>query len=98
MLDRSPIALGAWHDGRLIGFARVITDDCFRALIDDVVVDSEWRGGGVGSALMRRLLHRTRHVEIVMLDCATDTAPFYARFGFKDKGGSSMELCNPPRE
>ena len=94
MLDGSQITLGVWHEERLIGFSRVITDDCYRALIDDVVVDSAYRGQGIGSAMMKKLLLRTQHIEIVMLDCATATAPFYARFGFEVKGGRSMELRN----
>ena len=92
MLDNSQITLGLWHEERLIGFARVITDDCYRALIDDVVVDAGYRGRGLGSALMGKLLKRVEHIEIVMLDCASATASFYARFGFVHKGGASMEL------
>ena len=98
MLDNSLITLGVWHDERLIAFSRVITDDCFRALIDDVVVDSAYRGMGIGSAMMKKLLLRTQHIEIVMLDCATDTAPFYERFGFEVKVGRSMELRNARQE
>ncbi len=92
MLDRSQIMLGVWHEDQLIAFSRVITDDLYRALIDDVVVDSAYRQQGVAAEMLERILKRTQHVEIVMLDCDSNLAGFYSKFGFKQKGGASMEL------
>ena len=59
MLDRSQITLGVWDEDRLIAFARVITDDCYRAVVDDVVVDSGYRQRGVASHMLEKLLMRT---------------------------------------
>ena len=94
MLDRSQITLGVWDEDQLIAFSRVITDDRYRALIDDVVVDSAYRKRGIGSEMLERILMRTQHIEIVMLDCGSELAGFYGKFGFKPKGGASMELHN----
>ena len=94
MLDRSQITLGVWHEDQLIGFSRVITDDCYRALIDDVVVDSAYRNQGIASEMLNRILKRTQHIEIVMLDCSLQLADFYRGFGFEVKRGASMELRN----
>ena len=94
MLDRSHFTLGVWDEDHLIGFSRVITDDRYRALIDDVVVDSAYRGQGIASEMLDKMLKRMQHIEIVMLDCAPDLEGFYGRFGFKPKGGSSMEINN----
>lgn len=94
MLDRSQITLGVWHEDKLIAFSRVITDDRYRALIDDVVVDGAYREQGVASQMLDRILKRTQHIEIVMLDCDSALASFYAKFGFEQKGGASMELRN----
>ncbi len=91
MLDRSQITLGVWDEDRLVAFSRVITDDRYRALIDDVVVDSAYRSQGIASTMLEKLLMRMQHIEIVMLDCAAELAGFYARHGFVEKGGSSME-------
>ncbi len=92
MLDRSQITLGVWDDDKLIAFSRVITDDMFRALIDDVVVDAAVRGQGIASTMLDKLLKRLQHVEQVMLDCDTGLSGFYARSGFRNKGGCSMLL------
>ena len=94
MLNGSQITIGVWYEERLIAFSRVVTDDLYRALIDDVIVDVEFRGQGIASTMLDKLLKRLQHVEQVMLDCASEMASFYARFSFKHKGGSSMILEN----
>ena len=92
MLDRSQITLGVWDEDRLIAFARVISDDMYRALIDDVVVDSAYRQRGIASQMLQKLLKRVEHIEQVMLDCGDELSGFYAQFGFAPKGGASMLL------
>ncbi len=92
MLDRSQITLGVWDEDQLIAFARVITDDMFRALIDDVVVDSACRHQGIASQMLQRILKRLEHIEQVMLDCGPDIASFYEQFGFMPKRGASLLL------
>lgn len=94
MLDRSQITLGVWDQDQLIGFARVITDDLYRALIDDVVVDAAYRKQSIASDMLDKILKRTQHIELIMLDCDANLAGFYSKFGFASKGGASMELRN----
>lgn len=94
MLDRCHFTLGVWDEDHLIGFSRVITDDRYRALIDDVVVDSAYRGQGIASEMLDKMLKRMQHIEEIMLDCAPELEGFYGRFGFKTKESSSMLLKN----
>ncbi len=82
MIDGA-VCVGAWHDGHLIGFARAITDDVYRAFIEDVVVDETWRGHGTGGELVRQLLTRLDHVEEIILSCEDTLVPYYERFGFR---------------
>ncbi len=91
-LDRSQLTLGVWDDESLIGFCRVVTDDIYRALIDDVVVDSAYRDQGIATTMLAKLLMRLQHIEIVMLDCAPHLCGFYARLGFVEKTDTSMML------
>ncbi len=42
-------------EGRIVGMARVISDGCSDAYIQDVVVLESYRGHGVGRELVRRL-------------------------------------------
>ncbi|MYD37810.1 MAG: GNAT family N-acetyltransferase [Chloroflexi bacterium] len=90
MLDHSQLTLGVWDEERLIAFARVITDDHYRALIDDVVVDGDYRGRGIATQMLEKMLKRLEHIEQVMLDCDLELVPFYARFGFSQKECAAM--------
>ena len=95
MLDHCQITLGVWDEDRLIAFVRVLTDDRFRALIDDVVVDSAHRNLGVASLMLEKLLMRMQHIEVIMLDCDLELSAFYSRFGFSPKESTSMVKYNP---
>lgn len=94
MLKGTAIALGAWEDDRLIGFARTITDGRYRGLIDDVVVEKSRRGQGIGTELMQRLLKRLTEIGIeeIFLRCGRGEVAFYHRHGFKTTQGIVMDL------
>ncbi len=81
MLDGS-LCVGAWLDGRLVGFARAVTDGVYRALLEDVVVDESLRGQGIGGALVEQMLERLAPVQQVLLVCGDHLVPFYSAFGF----------------
>jgi predicted GNAT family N-acyltransferase len=92
MLQGTPLTLGAWEGDRLVGFARVITDGIYRALIDDVVVKESKRGTGIGSELMRQLVERLTEVEEVFLHCGEQVVSFYERHRFERSYGVVMNL------
>ncbi len=74
----------------LVGFARVLSDKVFKALIFDVVVDPAHRGQALGRQLAARILSdprlaRVKHFELY---CLPELEPFYERLGFSaDVGG-----------
>jgi predicted GNAT family N-acyltransferase len=92
MLDHTPVCLTVWQGDRMVGFARMLTDDVYRALIDDVVVDNEFRGRGIGKGMMEHIVARFRHVEELMLGCLEDMVPFYEQFGFERPHHPHLEL------
>ena len=92
MLQGTPLTLGVWEGDRLVGFARVITDGIYRALIDDVVVEESKRGTGIGSELMRQLIERLTEVEEVFLHCGEQVVSFYERHRFERSYGVVMDL------
>lgn len=92
MLDHTQVCLTVWQADRMVGFARLLTDDVFRALIDDVVVDNELRGQGIGKAMMERIVARFQHVEELMLGCLEEMVPFYEQFGFERPHHPHLEL------
>jgi predicted GNAT family N-acyltransferase len=92
MLEQTPICMGVWDGDRLIGFARAVTDDLFRAFVEDVIVDEAYRGQGIGAEIMRRLLERLDHVEEITLNCHDHLVPFYGRLGFERAGLNYMHI------
>ncbi|HZP98138.1 MAG TPA: GNAT family N-acetyltransferase [Reyranella sp.] len=56
MLKHSNLHVTARQDGRLVGFARSLTDFCFCCYLSDLAVDKECQGQGIG----RRLIEETR--------------------------------------
>jgi ribosomal protein S18 acetylase RimI-like enzyme len=61
------LAVGAWEDERLIGFARAVSDGVFRAYIEDVVVHENYRRSGIGQKLLSRLMNELSDIETVSL-------------------------------
>jgi GNAT superfamily N-acetyltransferase len=71
-------------DDRLVAFARVLTDGVFKALIFDVIVAAPCRSGGLGRALMTRILQhpaiaQVRHLELY---CRPELKSYYEQWGF----------------
>ena len=77
--------------GRLVGFARVLTDRTYLAIVLDVIVAPGVRGAGVGSTIMDAALAHpwVADVKSVELVCQPDLIAFYRRWGFTDQVGQS---------
>lgn len=84
--DAVPLCLVALHEGQPIGVVNLVEND------DDVHVDwtpwlaglvvaEPWRGRGVGSALVGRLLDEARRLGIQQVYLGTDGPGFYTRLG-----------------
>lgn len=87
-LARAHLGASAWvgardADGKLVATARALSDGGKCAWLYDVIVAPEWRGRGVGAALVQLLLAHpaVRNARSVRLGTRT-AQDFYARFGF----------------
>ena len=82
-------------DGGAIGTGRLLTD----GHIGRMAVLADWRGKGVGRALLERLLEEARqqgHTHLA-LHAQTQASGFYRRFGFVEEGPEFMEAGIPHR-
>ncbi|WP_157972150.1 GNAT family N-acetyltransferase [Pleomorphovibrio marinus] len=71
------------YDGELlVGFARIITDGCFRGLLDDVIIDRAYRSKGLGRKLMQEIMALSRPLDALFLNAGMEMEAFYVRFGF----------------
>jgi GNAT superfamily N-acetyltransferase len=81
VLRGSP-AVGAWHRGQLIGFARAVTDGVLRAYVEDVIVAPSRRGSGIGQAVLNRLIQELGAIPVVTLFCSPDLVAYYEAGSF----------------
>lgn len=95
MVENSNVVIGLINEEteELIGFARVLTDTLYRALIFDVIAKEEFRNCGIGTILMKSILEHplVRKVDRVELYCPDRLVVYYEKFGFStDVNGSNL--------
>ncbi len=90
MLQHTDLAVTAWDGSRLIGFGRVLTDFIYRATIWDVIVDKHYQGQGIGTELVRRILHHPKLHRVELFWLCTRRPGFYERLGFSAKAQTGM--------
>ena len=85
-------------DGKLIGMARVVGDGFMYFYIQDVIVDPDYQGLGIGHAIMTRveayLASACTTGTTVGLLAAKGKEPFYRRYGFVDIGRNPFRVGN----
>ena len=80
-------------DGRIIGTAAILIEKKFIhklssvGHIEDVVVDQEYRGNGLGKILVDYCIAYAKNNDCykVILNCSEDNVPFYSKCGFTCK-------------
>jgi len=75
----------------LAAFARVLTDRTYLALVLDVIVAPEYRGGGLGRLLVERICAEAtlQNVASIELVCQPELVPLYEKWGFTENVGRS---------
>lgn len=71
----------------VVGFVTAISDGVSCAYIPHLEVLPAYQGHGVGSELMRRMLHQLRDLYMIDLICDPDVQPFYERLGMRRAEG-----------
>jgi ribosomal protein S18 acetylase RimI-like enzyme len=84
------VALGVWDGGRLVGFARALSDGLYRAYVEDVMVDPDYRGRQIGERMVAELMQALGNIEIVSLFCQPERVAFYQRNGFRAQQSQVM--------
>ena len=70
--DNSLWMLGAFEDGRLVGFLRCVGDGEHVVLVQDLLVHADFQRRGIGRCLLERAMERFSHVRMFTL--LTDAA------------------------
>lgn len=75
--------------GRLIGFARAVTDYATMYYLADVIIDEQYRGMGIGSCLVNAVAHDVRFSGMYGVLLTKDADSLYEKYGF----GDAPEKC-----
>ncbi|MEQ1504995.1 MAG: GNAT family N-acetyltransferase [Myxococcota bacterium] len=83
LVDGSRWVVSAWHEARLVGFARAIADGVANAYITTVAVDPAYQRRGIGRGLIERLVADRPTVKFV-LHTSDAGERLYRSLGFVD--------------
>ena len=90
--QKSLYVLGAFDEGKLVGFVRCVGDGEHIVLVQDLLVAPDYQGKGIGKALFSQVWNR--YEDVRMFHVVTDGEDvrdnaFYHSFGMKplDQGG-----------
>ena len=87
-LDTSAVhVMATSHEGEAIGTARLLPD----GQIGRMAVLGQWRGIGVGTAMLQLLIAHAPVRERLYLNAQTSAESFYRRNGFEAEGDIFME-------
>lgn len=80
--EASHTTVFVYHADRLIGFGRAISDGVYQAAIYDCAVLPEFQGKGIGTTIMKNILPRISHCNIILY-ASPGKEGFYQTRGFR---------------
>jgi ribosomal protein S18 acetylase RimI-like enzyme len=99
MLEQSLTWIGAYDDGRLVGFVNVEWDGCSHGFLVDTTVHPEYQRCGIGTAVVREALEVAREhpgVHWVLVDYDADLRGFYLGGGFSPLENAAIARVSAP--
>ena len=95
MLKHSSEIVSVWNENTMVGFGRATTDNIYRAVIWDIVVESQSQGSGLGRVIIDAILSRPSIAlaEKVYL-MTTKRSDFYKQMGFESNHGQTLLVIN----
>ncbi len=86
LVIKHSVCFGVYHEGKQIGFSRVVTDYSEFASLWDVIIEEEYRRRGIGKALMKYVFAHPQLQAIFRWFLMTEDAHgLYQKYGFKSE-------------
>lgn len=82
MLKNSNLVVTAWHENKLIGIARSITDFHYACYLSDLAVSINYRKKGIGKALQEKTQEELGPKCKIILIASPDANIYYKHIGF----------------
>jgi GNAT superfamily N-acetyltransferase len=78
------LCFGVYHQGKQVGFARVVTDYATTAYVGDVFIIESYRGRGLGKRLVKTIVDHPELEGLRLWFLGTkDAHDLYRKYGFK---------------
>jgi GNAT superfamily N-acetyltransferase len=91
LIDGATRVVGLYDGDRQIGFARAATDGTSFVYLADVYVLEEYRGRGLGEALVRFMIEDSDFAHVRWLLHTSNMHPLYRKLGFTEPDYKVME-------
>ncbi len=83
MLHHANLLISARDQGRLIGFARALTDFSYCCYVSDLAVDRDFQRQGIGKHLLHTIQEKIGEEVMVCLLSAPEAMSYYPHAGFQ---------------
>ena len=80
--NNSYVTVFVYHDNRMIGFGRAISDGAYQAAIYDCAVVPEFQGKGIGRMIMKNILSKVNPCNIILY-ASPGKEGFYQKHEFR---------------
>ena len=81
---------GVYHDNKLVGYARVVTDHATMFWLCDVIVEEGHRGKGIGKKLVECIVNSDELKNKLGILLTKDAHGLYEKYGFVSTPNNSM--------
>ncbi len=90
-LAKSDVIVSLWIGNEIVGFGRALTDEIYRGVLWDVVIDQNHQGKGYGTLIMRKILSskKIRNTKKLYL-MTTNKKLFYSQFDFEEVSSQNL--------
>jgi GNAT superfamily N-acetyltransferase len=83
MLEHGNVLVTAWHDEKLVGISRALTDFSFCCYLSDLAVDETYQHKGIGKELIRITHEVAGPNTMLMLLAAPAAVKYYPKIGME---------------
>lgn len=83
MYDNSNLIVSAYHEGKLVGVARSVTDYCYCCYLSDLAVMEKYKHAGIGKRLIELTREKLGNEVTLILLSAPGAMEYYPKVGFE---------------
>lgn len=83
MFANANLVLSAWHEGKLVGVCRALTDFSYCCYLSDLAVDKAYQNRGIGQQLIANVRSAIGEEVALILVSAPEAIAYYPKAGFE---------------